>query len=103
MRGGIAVRERAVAGLRDHFAVVHDHATDRDLAGGSAGAGFVQREIHEGGQGHRAPLRPGLSPVSPPYTRAPAKTWMIRASAPGDTSYGNQHPTHGAGISRRAH
>jgi len=48
MRGRVAIRERAIAGLRDHLAAPHDDAADRHLAGGGGGAGLRQRGLHEG-------------------------------------------------------
>ena len=66
MRGRIAVAQRAVARLRHHLAVAHDHAADRHLAGRRRGAGLVQRHVHEGR--HAVILRfikawmPGIKP-----------------------------------------
>jgi len=50
----VAIRERTVAGLRDQIAVAHDHAADRDLAGGRRGVRFVERQVHESVRRHRS-------------------------------------------------
>jgi hypothetical protein len=49
MRGRIAIGERAVERLCDHFAITNDDAADRHLAGCCRSARLVESDGHEGG------------------------------------------------------